>query len=93
MAILFLRAFFKGFEKAVSGGGKEWKNFQRIHARQVSRGKPSRVKLWSGEEEDRGDRCVDDENIRNLSLKSFYSFFFFLIPIIFKKEKKEIKVS
>lgn len=43
--ILFLRVFFKGFEKAVSGGGKEWKNFQRIHAREVSRGNPSRVKL------------------------------------------------
>lgn len=29
---------------------------------------------------------IDDENIRNLSLKSFY---FFLIPIIFKKERKK----
>lgn len=26
--ILFLRVFFKRFEKAVSGGGKEWKIFK-----------------------------------------------------------------
>lgn len=81
--------FFKGFEKAVSGGGKEWKNFQRIHAREVSRGNPSRVKLVRHGQ--RGE--IDDENIRNLSLKSFYFFFnsdYFLRK---KKRKKEIKVS
>lgn len=69
-------------------------NFQRIHAREVSRGKPSRVKLvrfrvWSREEEWR-DKCVDNENIRNLSLRSFF-FLFFLITIIFKKERKKEK--